>query len=271
MKKLILLLSWVLILALGVVHLKAQEVLVLQGSTTVLPIAQKAAEVFKRLHPEASLTVRGGGSGVGIAGLLDGTCDIAMSSRKIKDSELKIAESKGIKVKEFIIALDAVAVIVHPSNPIGNLTLSDLKRIYTGEVTNWKELKGFNSKIVVVSRDSASGTFECFNHLVLGEAPLTPQALYQASNKGVVTVVATTKGAIGYVGLAYLEPRVKAVAIEDVFPSIESARSGRYPLKRELYFYTRSEAKGLAKAFIDFVLSKDGQHLIQEVGYVPVK
>lgn len=271
MKRWVLLFSGVLVLVLGVAHLLAQEVLVLQGSTTVLPIAQKAAEGFKKLHPEASITVRGGGSGVGIAGLLDGTCDIAMSSRKIKESELKIAQDKGITVKEFPIAIDAIAVIVHPSNPIKDLTLSDLKRIYTGEITNWKELKGFDSKVVVVSRDSASGTFECFNHLVLGEAPLTPQALYQASNKGVVTVVATTKGAIGYIGLAYLEPRVKVVAVEGVRPSLESVRAGRYPLRRELFFYTRGEPKGLVKTFIDFVLSKDGQRLIQEVGYVPVK
>lgn len=271
MRRWLLLLSGTLLLALGISRLTAQEMLVLQGSTTVLPIAQKAAEAFEKLHPGASFTIRGGGSGVGIAGLLDGTCDIAMSSRKIKDSELKIAESKGITVKEFVVALDALAVIVHPSNPVSNLTLSDLKKIYTGEITNWKEFKGSDTEIVVVSRDSASGTFECFNHLVLKEATLTPRALYQASNKGVLTVVATTKGAIGYVGLAYLEPRVKAVAVEGITPSIESARSGRYPLRRELYFYTRGEPKGLAKAFIDFVLSKDGQRLIQEVGYVPVK
>lgn len=271
MKKWILFISGALVLVLSTLQLLAQEALVLQGSTTVLPIAQRAAEAFKKLHPEASVTVRGGGSGVGIAGLLDGTCDIAMSSRKIKESELKIAQGKGITVKEFPIAIDALAVIVHPSNPVKNLTLSDLKRIYTGEVTNWKVLQGFDSKVVVVSRDSASGTFECFNHLVLGEAPLTPRALYQASNKGVVTVVATTKGAIGYVGLAYVEPRVKAISVEGVAPSIETVRSGRYPLKRELFFYTRGEPQGLAKSFIDFVLSKDGQRLIQQVGYVPVK
>lgn len=247
------------------------EQLILQGSTTVLPIAQRVAEEFMKRHPGVEVSVRGGGSGVGIAGLIDGTCDIANSSRPMKPQEWELARQKGLAPKEFVIAIDALSVILHPSNPIGNLTLEQLRAIYTGRVTDWKDLGGPKGKIVVVSRDSASGTYEAFNHLVLGQERLTPQALYQASNKAVALTVAKTKGAIGYVGLAYVEPQVKAIKINGVEPSEETVKKGLYPLYRPLYMYTRGEPQGLVKEFVDFVLSPEGQRIVKEVGYIPVR
>jgi phosphate transport system substrate-binding protein len=249
----------------------AEQVLVIQGSTTVLPIAQRAAEEFMKRHPGVEISVRGGGSGVGIAGLLDGTCDIAMSSREMKPEELQKAKEKGFVPKEIKIGLDGIAVIVNPKNPLKGLTLSQLKDIYTGKVVNWKELGWRDEKIIVVSRDSASGTFECFNEIVLKKEPLTPRALYQASNKAVAVTVSNTKGAIGYIGMAYLEPKVKALAVEGVMPCEETVRKGLYPISRPLFFYVKGEPKGLVKEFIDFVLSADGQKLVREVGYIPVK
>lgn len=245
--------------------------LVLQGSTTVLPIAQRVAEEFMKRNPGVEVSVRGGGSGVGIAGLMDGTCDIANSSRPMKEKELEQARQKGIEPKEFAIARDAIAVIIHPTNPIEGLTLEQLRGIYTGRITNWKEVGGPDLRIVVVSRDSASGTYEAFNHLVLGKERLTPRALYQASNKAVALTVAKTKGAIGYVGLAYVEPTVKAIKVNGVEPSEEAVKEGLYPLQRPLFMYTRGEPRGLVKEFIEFVLSEEGQRIVREVGFIPVR
>lgn len=247
------------------------ERLVLQGSTTVLPIAERAAEEFMKRNPGVEVSVRGGGSGVGIAGLMDGTCDIANSSRSMKEKEWEEARQRGIDPKEFVIAMDAIAVIVHPSNPVEDLTLDQLRGIYTGLITNWKEIGGPDMKIVVVSRDSASGTYEAFNHLVLGNERLTPRALYEASNKAVVLTVAKTKGAIGYVGLAYVEPTVKAIKVNGVEPSEETVKKGLYSLQRPLFMYTKGEPQGLVRAFIQFVLSEEGQKIVKEVGYIPVR
>ncbi len=249
----------------------SEKVLIIQGSTTVLPIAQRVAEGFMKRHSGVEISVRGGGSGVGIAGLLDGTCDIAMSSREMKPEELQKAKERGFIPQEIKIALDGIAVVVNPKNPLNGLTISQLREIYTGKITNWKEVGWRDEKIVVVSRDSASGTFECFNEIVLKKEPLTPRALYQASNKAVAVTVSNTKGAIGYIGMAYLEPKVKALAVEGVMPSEETVRKGIYPISRPLFFYVRGEPKGLVKEFVDFVLSPDGQKLVKEVGYIPVK
>lgn len=259
----------VLLGSLGLAFSSGQ--LVLQGSTTVLPIAQRVAEELMKRHPGVEVSVRGGGSGVGIAGLIDGTCDIANSSRPMKPEEWERARQEGLDPKEFVIAKDAIAVIVHPSNPIEDLTLEQLRAIYTGGITDWRDLGGPKGRIVVVSRDSASGTYEAFNHLVLGKERLTPKALYQASNKAVALTVAKTRGAIGYVGLAYVESRVKAIKVNGVEPSEETVKGGLYPLQRPLYMYTRGEPEGLVKAFIDFVLSEEGQGIVREVGYIPVR
>jgi len=270
MKRVILICVLVTFLGLSFVYAKSGR-LVIQGSTTVLPIAQKCAEVFMQKHLEADITVRGGGSGTGIAALIDGICDIADSSRPMKKKEIIKAKEKGVNPEPHVIAMDGIAVIVHPSNPVDELTLSQLKDIYTGKISNWAELGGRNQKIVVISRDAASGTFECFNKLVLKKQRVRPDALLQASNAAVASTIKRTKGAIGYVGLGYLSSEVKALKIDGVAPSVETVLKGTYPISRPLFMYTNGKPKGLAKDFIDFVLSEEGQRIVKEQGFVSLK
>lgn len=245
--------------------------LVIQGSTTVFPITQRCAEVFMQRHPQADISVRGGGSGVGIAALIDGICDVAQSSRPMKKKEIIKANEKGIKPEPFVIAMDGLSVIVHPSNPVSQLTLSQIKDIYTGKISNWNQLGGKNQEIVVISRDVASGTYESFSELVLKKERVRADALLQASNAAVFSVVKRTEGAIGYVGFGYLSPEVKALTIDGVAPSTETVLKGTYPLARPLFMYTNGVPKGLAKDFIDFVLSEEGQKIVKEQGFIPVK
>jgi len=260
----------VIILGLGLcLGLFAQE-LTLQGSTTVLPIAQAAAEAYMEKHPDADIMVRGGGSGTGIAALIDGATDIANSSRPMKTKEMKQAREKGVNPVGTVIALDGIAVIVHRSNPINEISLEDLKKIYTGNTSNWSSL-GAKGKIVVVSRDAASGTFEVFNEKVLTGAKLTESALMQASNLEIARTVEQTPGGIGYVGLGYISDKVKVLKVNGVTPSEQTVRNGSYPLARPLYMYTNGAPKGLAKSFIDFILSNEGQKIVRDNGFVPVK
>jgi len=255
---------------------KGENRLSLQGSTTVLPIAQAAAEEYMDLVdmdllPEADITVRGGGSGVGIAALLDGTIDIADASRPMKPKEIEKAKVKGIKPFATVIAKDGIAVIVYPSNSVAELSMRDLKAIYTGQINNWSELGGEAKPMVVISRDTASGTFETFNKLALKGAKVRKDALMLASNQGVATTVSKTPGAIGYIGLGYLSPKVKALKIDGVEPSQKTAVSGEYKLSRPLFMYTNGKPKGLAKKFIDFVLSLSGQRIVEDIGFVPLR
>jgi len=274
-KSILILLSAVICLSVSLIEAMAQKSrtkkLTIQGSTTVLPIAQRCAEEFMKEHPEANISVRGGGSGVGIAALIDGTIDIADASRAMKTKELKKARVNGINPVAHVVARDAIAVILHPQNPVNNLTKSHLKAIYTGAISRWNEVGGTSDVIVVVSRDVASGTFEVFNELALDKQRVRPDALMQASNQAVVNIVASTNGAIGYVGLGYLSKEVKPIAIDGVMPSVATAKSGAYLLARSLYMYTDGKPKGLAKEFIDFVLGPKGQKIVKEEGFVPVK
>jgi len=259
------------LLVLGLVLPCYAENIVVAGSTTVLPIAQKAAEVFMNNNPGSQISVRGGGSGVGIASIIDGTCDIADASRPIKESELDNAIANGRMPKANVIAMDGICVIVNPSNGINALSKKQIKDIYTGKVSNWSQLGGGNAKIVVISRDSSSGTFEAFGELVLDKEKVRSDALLQASNQAVVTTVSSTPGAIGYVGLGYVSPSVKALDVNGIKPSKESVLSGKYPVGRPLFMYTNKEPRGLAKEFIDFILSADGQRIVEEEGFVGLK
>jgi len=260
----------VMILGLGLcLGLFAQE-LTLQGSTTVLPIAQASAEAYMEKHPDADIMVRGGGSGTGIAALIDNATDIANSSRPMKTKEMKQAREKGVNPVGTVIALDGIAVIVHKSNPINDITIDDLKKIYTGKMTNWSNLGG-KGNIVVISRDAASGTFEVFNEKVLTGAKLTESALMQASNLEIARTVEQTPGGIGYVGLGYISDKVKVLKVNGVTPSEQTVRNGSYPLARPLYMYTNGAPKGLAKSFIDFILSNEGEKIVRDNGFVPVK
>lgn len=261
------------ILTLGLllcVGLFAQK-LTIQGSTTVLPIAQAAAEAYMDNHPKADITVRGGGSGTGIAALIDGATDIADASRPMKEKEITLARERGIDPVANIVARDGIAVIVHPDNPMTSISKEDLKAIYTGEINSWDKISSGKGAIVVVSRDAASGTFEAFNELALDKAKLTDAALMLASNLEVARTVAQTPGAIGYVGLGYLSDEVKAVTVNGVMASEATVNDDTYPLARPLFMYTNGTPGGLAKDFLAFVTSKDGQALVKEAGFVPVK
>ncbi len=247
-----------------------EEQLVVQGSTTVLPIAQAAAEVFMQNNSQANISVRGGGSGNGIAALIEGTCDIADASRPMKVKEILLCQKKGISPVPHIVAMDGIAVIVHTSNPVQGLNIEEIKDIYTGKITNWKELGGKDLKIVVVSRDSSSGTFETFETIVLKGKKVIPESLAQASNQTVATVISTTKGAIGYVGLGYISNTVKALQVNGVIPEQETVVSGKYPISRPLYMYTDGAPQGVAKDFLEFICSEEGQKIVEEQGFVPL-
>ncbi|MBF0569879.1 MAG: phosphate ABC transporter substrate-binding protein [Candidatus Omnitrophica bacterium] len=247
------------------------ERIVLEGSTTVLPIAQKAAEVFMQTNPNADISVRGGGSGVGISSLLAGTCTIGDSSRPIKDTELDQARTYGKDIKSHIIAMDGIAVIVNPANGVGALSKKQVKDIYTGKISDWSEVGGAPGKIVMVSRDSSSGTFEAFGTLVLGGQKVRSDAVMQASNQAIASIVAKTPGAIGYVGLGFLSVEVKALNIDGVAPSKDTVLSGKYSIGRPLFMYTNGDPQGLAKDLIDFIKSAEGQKLVDEQGFVPLK
>lgn len=251
------------------VGLFAQK-LTIQGSTTVLPIAQAAAEAYMDNNPDADITVRGGGSGTGIAALIDGATDIADASRPMKTKEIKTAREKGVNPVANVVARDGIAVVVHPNNPINKISKEDIQKIYTDEITRWDNVGGRGS-IVVVSRDAASGTFEAFNELALEKAKLTDGALMLASNLEVARTVAQTPGAIGYVGLGYLTDEIKALQVDGILPSEETVNDGTYPLARPLFMYTPGNPKGLAKSFIEFVMSPAGQEIVKEAGFVPVK
>jgi phosphate transport system substrate-binding protein len=259
-----------IILGMLATSLNAEKIKI-EGSTTVLPIAQKAAEKFMEKYGDANISVRGGGSGVGIAALMDGVCDIADSSRAIKQEELDKAVSKGRDLKAHMVAMDGLSIVVHPSNPIKELTKQQLKDIFTGKIKNWSEVGGASDKIMAVSRDSSSGTYEAFGELALNKAKVRSDALMQASNQAVASTVAETPTSIGYLGLGFVSPSVKLLVLEGVTPSKETVLSAKYPLSRPLYMYTNGIPTGQIKDFIDYVKSAEGQKIVEEEGYVALK
>jgi phosphate transport system substrate-binding protein len=245
--------------------------LVIKGSTTVLPIAQKAAEAYMKQNPDVKISLSGGGSGNGIKALIDGSTDIANASRFIKDKEVSLAVERGRYPVPFAVAYDCIVPVVHPSNNLKNLSLTHLKRIYMGEVKNWKEVGGPDSPVVVISRDTSSGTYEVWHKLVLKKERVFPGALLQASNGAVVQAVAKNKNAIGYIGLGYLSDEVKALKVNDVTGSPETTLNGTYPISRPLYMFTPGWPEGDALNFINFVLNPEkGQKYVAEAGYVPL-
>ena len=276
MKKIIVSLSIVLLSLVGN-NATAQKRIVIKGSDTVLPLSQKEAENYMKANAGASVTVVGGGSGVGIAALLDGTTDIAMSSRKIKmDERLKLQEA-GKGFKEVIIAKDALAVVVNPQNPIGQLTREQLEDIFTGKINNWKDVGGEDSKIVRLARETSSGTYEFFKEHVLNRKNYSSSCLNMPATGAIIESISKTKGAIGYVGLAYLEKDVKTIAISYdkgktfVKPSLAAAKNMTYPVVRPLYYYYSPKVEKTVKPFIDYILSDEGQATVEKVGYVNLK
>jgi phosphate transport system substrate-binding protein len=265
-KPLILMISFLLVGA-GVAF---AENIVIKGSTTVLPIAQVTLEAYMKANPGANISLSGGGSGEGIKALMDQSADIANSSREIKKTELELAKSKNVEPKETVVAIDAIVPIVSPRNKVRDLTVDQLSQIYQGKITNWKEVGGENLEIVVISRDSSSGTFEAWGELVLKGAKVSPRAQLQASNGAIVQAVSKNKYALGYIGLGYIDKTVKALTVNGIQASDKTALSKEYPVSRFLYMYTNGEPKGETAKFIQFVLSPAGQVLVKKEGFVPL-
>lgn len=249
----------------------------IKGSDTCLPLTQQEAENYMARHSESRVTVTGGGSGVGISALQEGTTDIAMASRKIKfDERAKLVE-KGKKPKEVVIAYDALAVVLHPSNPVTDLTREQLEGIFTGKITNWKEVGGADLKIVAYSRETSSGTYEFFKESVLKNKNYKSGILSMPATGAIIQSVSQTPGAIGYVGLAYLNRDVKAVHVSYdggrryVEPSLVHAKDKTYPIVRPLFYYYEAANEAQVKPFIDYILSDEGQATVKKTGYIPVR
>jgi len=251
---------------------QAGDSITITGSTTVLPIAQKAAEVYMKKNPGVRISVAGTGSGDGIKAVIDGTANIGDSSRDMKAKEIKLAKEKGVTPKKFTVALDCIVPVVNPVNPVKDLSLEQLKGIYTGKIKNWKDVGGNDKPIVVISRDSSSGTFEVWNKMVLGKKTrVRPDAQLQASNGAVAQAVAGNKYAIGYVGIGYLNDKLKGLTVGGVTASPKTAMDKSYPIARGLYMFTNGEPKGQTAKFIAFVMSDEGQKIAKAEGFVPVK
>ena len=236
------------------------------GSTTVQPIATKAAEAYMDDNENADIQVSGGGSSTGIQSVGEGTADIGMASRQIKSTETDTYPD----LVEHVVAKDGIAIIVHPDNPIVKLSMAQLKAIYKGDVTGWKDVGGLDAEIVVVGRDSASGTREFFHDTVMNKEDFVATQLEKASNAGVRESVKGTEGAIGYVGLGYLDETIKAVKVDGVDATVSNVIDGSYPVSRSLYMYTQGQPTGLAKEYLDFVKSADGQQIVEDEGFVPL-
>jgi phosphate transport system substrate-binding protein len=259
----------------------AGGVLQIKGSDTMVNLGQAWAETFGAAKG-IQVAVTGGGSGTGIAALLNGTCDIAESSRKMEDKELADAKAKGITPKELVVALDGLAVVVNPKNPVSKLTLDQLADIFTGKITNWKQVGGQDSDIVLLSREVNSGTHVYFKEHVLrkgkkdGVEEFAPSALLQPSSQSIAEEVAQNPKAIGYYGMGYMSDQQKTIAVAKtkagpyVAPSLETVKNGTYSISRPLMFYTNGDPTGNTKLYLDFVLSAEGQKIVAEQEFVPV-
>jgi phosphate transport system substrate-binding protein len=248
----------------------------IKGSDTCLPLSQKEAESFMKKSSGSSITVTGGGSGVGFSALLSGTTDIAQASRSIKMDEKMKMKDAGKAYKETTIAFDALAVVVNTANKVSQLTREQLEGIFTGKITNWKEVGGDDMKIIVYSRESSSGTFEFFKEHVMNKKNYTTSALLMPATGAIIQSVSQTEGAIGYVGLAYVEKSVKAIKVSFdgktfVEPSVETAKNKTYPITRPLYYYYLASIETQVKPFVDYILSDEGQKIVLQEGYVPLK
>jgi phosphate transport system substrate-binding protein len=254
----------------------AQNKITIKGSDTCLPLVQKEAEDLMKSDKSQSITVIGGGSGVGIAALMDGTTDAAMASRGLKmDEKLKLQEA-GKSIKTTIMAYDALSVIVNPGNKVDQLTREQLEGIFTGKIKNWKEVGGDDMQIILYSRENSSGTFEFFKDHVLMGKNYASSALMMPATGAIVQSVAQTKGAIGYIGLAYMEKTVKDIKVSYdkgktyVAASYDNAKNKTYPIVRPLYLFCPGKTEAKLKPFVDYVLSPTGQKIVKEVGYIDV-
>lgn len=254
--------------------------LTIKGSDTMVHLVSEWAEAFMAKIPDADLSVTGGGSGTGIAALLNKTTDICAASRSIKKKELTLAAQQNIHPTEFKVAMDGIALVVNPANPINQLTVEQVKKIFTGTVSNWKQVGGPDQPILVLSRESSSGTFVFFQEHVLNKQDYSRNARSLPGTSAIIQNIATDAWTIGYVGLGYAQQaadKVKTVAIAAapdkpaILPSEATINSGQYLIARPLFLYTGNEPSGLAKEFLDFALSGEGQAIVRQAGYVPLQ
>lgn len=262
---------------------KDKNSLQMKGSDTMVNLAQAWAERYMEKNPDEFVAVTGGGSGTGIAALISGTCDIALSSRVIKEKEITLLKQKGREPFEVRVGLDGIAVVVNPKNPVDRLTLDELAQIFSGRLTNWKEVGGEDAKIVVLSREVNSGTHVYFKEHVLrkndpnAKEEFVATALLLPSSQAIADEVAQNPSSIGYYGMGYISPKQKPILVakdessEYISPTIENVRKGKYPISRPLFLYTQGEPQGLIKKIIDFMLSEEGQKIVLETEFVPIK
>ena len=254
-----------------------------KGSDTMVNLALAWAQAYGQIHPEIQIAVTGGGSGTGIAALINGTVDMANASRQIKSEERQRALDNGIEPVEQVVAGDAIAIVVHPSNPVDGLTISQLSDIYAGKVTNWGQVGGQDRPIVLLSRESNSGTHVFFLENVVRQGQedddtlFSPNTLLMPSSEGISAEVRQNPNAIGYDGLGYVTPDQKVVAVAAeagvpyVLPTVETARDGSYPIARLLYIYTSGQPQGAIQDYLDWILGLEGQAIVQELGFVPLQ
>ena len=263
-------------------HAKNDGSLQVKGSDTMVNLVQGWAEEFMKKNPDAFIAVTGGGSGTGLAALINGTCDVAMSSREIKKQEIELAEKKNVHPKEFRVALDGLAVVANPQNPVSKLTIDELAAIFTGRITNWHEVGGEDARIVVLSREVNSGTHVYFKEHILrkGDASskeeFTSSALLLSSSQAIADEIKQNKSAIGYYGMGYISPDHKALSVakaggEYVAPTVENIIRSKYPISRPLIIYTNGEPQDGTKQFLDFILSPEGQTIVTKMDFVPIK
>lgn len=241
--------------------------LTMAGSTTVQPLAERLAEAYTAEISNVRIDVQGGGSSVGVKAAGGQTADIGMASREVKESEF--TEFPNIKV--FVIARDGIAIVANENVAVNDLSVEQIRQIFSGEITNWKDLGGVDANIIVVSREEGSGTRAAFEEMVLGEGALiTDSAILQPSNGSVRTTVSTTPDAIGYLSFGYLDETVKAISVDGVAPTESNASNGSYPVVRPLNIITYGEPTGELKSFIDYIISENGQAIVVEEGYIAV-
>ncbi|VGO11662.1 Phosphate-binding protein PstS [Pontiella desulfatans] len=250
----------------------AADKIVIDGSTTVGPIAKAFAEYYMSANPDVNITVSESGSGNGAKGMVNSTCDVAAMSRPMKETEFKAAAEKGVQPVAHVVALDGLPILVHPSNPVQDLTIEQVRNIYLGKISNWKEVGGPDKAIVTISRDTNSGTYETFENLVMSKQKIHENCEYVGSNGAIRQRVQSTPAAIGYAGLGFVDKTTKALKINGIYPSAETVQTGEYPIARPLFLYTNTYPK-LGSAVYQFVtihLTEDGQEMVEEIGFVPV-
>ena len=248
----------------------------LKGSDTLLPLVQKEAEVYMNKYPQELVTVTGGGSGVGITSLLNNTTDVALASRKIKFSEKQKLVNANQTPEEVIVAYDALVVIVNPNNPVSKLTREQLEGIFRGKITNWKEVGGADLEIIPYARETSSGTYEFFRESVLKNKNYVSGIMSMPATGAIVQSVMQTPGAIGYIGFAYLNDKLKALAVSYdqgktfAAPTVTNAESRLYPIVRPLYFYCIESKDLKTQKIIDFILSPEGQNIVSQEGFIRI-